>query len=88
MKKSEREILFRLHDVMDVPGCRGGGTQSASLSGHLSYSNDMNFLMPKVRRLLVLIANPAAQAYEGEIEEDLVVLEEWHARRKIEDWKQ
>lgn len=86
MNNTDRKRLERIYRCLAIPGCHAGpSSQSMSVVGATSYAYDASYALPKVRELLCIIG--LGEAYEGHFEEEIIELEEWHARRKAEDWQ-
>lgn len=85
MKKIEREILYRMHcllTVIPLPAMRGG-TQSASVTGFVSFGQDMEEMRPKLDDAWALFN---FCEYE-ECKILLSAIEAWIEMRKEQNWE-
>ncbi len=86
MKKREARIVQRVQLVLSsIPLPQdGGGTQSQSLSGFVSYAADMRHVTPIITA--ILRQSYMGEDEPGEVERELSELEAWVVRRKARDW--
>jgi hypothetical protein len=83
MKQAERKILNRIYNCMRIPRY-AAGTSSVTVKGVAGYAKDCAYAVPKIQKLLYLLG--CGENYDGEIEEELIELEQWFVLRKLEKW--
>lgn len=84
MNSRERKLFERLHSCLDIPA-PAVGTQSTTLRGIAGYSVDMQYAVPRAKKIMRWISTE--EPYEGAIEEELESLKNWFDNRKNNDWK-
>ena len=80
---AERKILNRIYNCMRIPRY-AAGTSSVTVKGVAGYAKDCAYAVPKIQKLLYLLG--CGENYDGEIEEELIELEQWFVLRKLEKW--
>lgn len=85
MNKRECAILLRLYSILhDVPGANlGASTQSASISGAVTFAKDMEAIKGPVELVLYYIRI----GEYGDAENMLGAMEAWRELRARSDWR-
>jgi len=92
MTAAHRKYLERVEyalRALPLP-CAGSGTQSQGIEGFISFGHDMGVAKPLVEvamRLIRGLGTPMFDEWDQEqLDEAIVKLEEFIARRKVEQW--
>ncbi len=76
--------MIRLNECLNIPGVTRS-TRTATTDAYVSYTMDCQYAIDQAQTVLRGLID--GEVWEGFLEETLTEFEEWHARRKKEDWR-
>ena len=83
MKKKERKILERIYKCLQIPKF-ASISSSTTIHGLASYARDCAAVLPKIQEIIYSLG--CGESWDGEIEDMLYEIEQWHKKRSSEDW--
>jgi hypothetical protein len=92
VNKSDRNLLYRLQQVLEAVPFSASGTATSTGVGAIMFEQDMRALRPYIRKVLEGMVLEGNASLEEGVDYDnpeklLTAIEQWIVKRKLEGWQ-